>query len=153
MGINIFKTIPAILFLLIPNLFVSGDSKITFDKAVIGLNNKRLLVEVADTPVKHKVGLMFRKSLKKDRGMLFIFDYPQILSFWMKNTLIPLDIGFFDENKRLFEVFSMKPKSNRVYSSSNRAKYALEVNRGWFKKSNIAFGSRFIILKKLLRAN
>ncbi len=85
--------------------------------------------------------------MKEDHGMLFIFDKSEKLSFWMKNTYIPLDIGYFDENKRLIEVHQMKPQSLEPVESSRKAKYALEMNKGWFEKRKIKNGMRFDYLE------
>ena len=93
----------------------------------------RLWVEIADDPIERAEGLMNRKSMPEDEGMLFIFEEPLQLSFWMKNTLIPLDVLYFDENMRYINTQSMNPcKSDpcRTYDSDRAAKYALEVNQG-----------------------
>lgn len=110
----------------------------------------RLKVEVADTLNKRAKGLMNRTQLPKDQGMLFIFDQPQTLSFWMKDTYIPLSIGYFDKNKVLKEIHQMEPqqmletKQNlKSYVSRCFCQYALEVNQGWFKKNRIKVGTRF----------
>ncbi len=107
-----------------------------------------LLVEVAKTDKEQQKGLMYRKSLDDSRGMLFVFEKPEVLKFWMKNTFIPLSIGYFDAKKELIEVLDMEPVKSEMavnlpfYSSSKPAMYALEVNRGWFKKNNIKKGAK-----------
>lgn len=124
---------------------------VTFSRKQIVLEGKTLKVEVAETNTQRERGLMNRTSLEKNSGMMFIFDRPRTLSFWMKNTLIPLDIGFFDKDKKLLNVESMHPpKSVMVqdhqlerYSSKGPAKYALEMNIGWFKANKIEKGARF----------
>lgn len=84
--------------------------------------------------------------------MLFIFDREQTLSFWMKNTFIPLSIGFFDDSKRLVDIQDMSPASSLMqakfpsYASRKPAKYALEVNQGWFSRHNIGLGTTFKLL-------
>ncbi|HRO66179.1 MAG TPA: DUF192 domain-containing protein, partial [Pseudobdellovibrionaceae bacterium] len=107
-----------------------------------------LTVEVADTPERQSRGLMFRQELKNGHGMIFIFPLEKIQSFWMKNTFVPLDIGFFDQNKKLVDIQQMEavgsvmevPKS---YRSRAPAMYALEVPRGWFAKMKIKEGVVF----------
>ena len=92
-----------------------------------------LQVEVASTPAEQQKGLMFRQALSENQGMLFIFDHPQQASFWMANTAIPLDIGFFTADGKLQEVHSMKPFDlTPVVSKQDNIQYALEVHRGWF---------------------
>jgi len=104
----------------------------------ISVAGKKLKVEIADTPSKRATGLMFRKTLKDDEGMLFVFKHADYLSFWMKNTYIPLSIGYFNQDKRLVDIYQMKPNQEReVYNSTEKVIYALEVNQGWFEKNGI----------------
>ncbi|PJZ44714.1 DUF192 domain-containing protein [Leptospira brenneri] len=100
--------------------------------------DRALKLEIANTPSTRATGLMYRTKLGEDEGMLFVFRRPEVLSFWMKNTLIPLSIGYFSEDMRLLESFDMKPnQTEEVYNSRKPAMYALEVNQGWFAKHKI----------------
>ncbi|EMY68141.1 DUF192 domain-containing protein [Leptospira vanthielii] len=100
--------------------------------------DRALKLEIANTPSKRATGLMYRTKLGEDEGMLFVFPRPDFLSFWMKNTLIPLSIGYFSEDMRLLESFDMKPnQTEEVYNARKPAMYALEVNQGWFAKHKI----------------
>ncbi len=101
---------------------------------------KNLFVELADTHLKREMGLMNRKHLSKNNGMLFKFPYNTRLSFWMKDTYIPLDIAFLDEAGKILQINEMIPLSTRPVYSSGPCKYALEVNRGWFEQNNIKEG-------------
>ena len=103
---------------------------------------KHLAIEIADTPIKREYGLMNRKSLPKNQGMLFRFHNPVFASFWMKDTYIPLDIAFLDESGKILQIESMAPLSTRATYSNNRCKYALEVNKGWFSQNEVKVGSR-----------
>ena len=105
-------------------------------------------VEVADTPETRQRGLMYRESLPKDQGMLFVFPSERPLTFWMKNTTIPLSIGFFNAQRQLLNVHEMEPesvvvRSLRSYESSGPAQYALEMNKGWFSRNKISKGTTF----------
>lgn len=117
--------------------------------AKILINKKVLFIEIADTELLRAKGLMNKKSLQPYDGMLFVFKQPQKLSFWMKNTYLPLSIGFFDQDKKLINVEKMKPitsimqRSLPFYLSKGLAQYALEVPLGWFKKNKIHPGVRF----------
>jgi len=104
-----------------------------------------LLVEVADTTQQRTKGLMSRTSLPWDQGMLFVFDSEQPLSFWMKDTLIPLDIAFADASGVIFQIDSMEPQTLTAHPSSRPAKYALEVNRGWFASSRVKIGDKIAV--------
>ena len=80
---------------------------------------------------------MFRTTLKPNAGMLFVFKHKTHTGFWMKNTHIPLSIGFFNTDKSLMETQSMTPQSLKQHRPKNRYAYALEVNQGWFAKHAI----------------
>src|SRR5438132_8149993 len=106
----------------------------------IQLGPEVLSVELADTHETRAKGLMGRKNLNDNEGMLFVFPKKEILSFWMKNTLIPLSIGFFDEEQNLIEILDMEVPNSRhpkTYKSHYPSLYALEVPRGWFAKHEI----------------
>lgn len=110
-----------------------------------------LEVELASTPETRAKGLSGRKELLKGKGMLFVFDQPQICHFWMKDTAIPLSIGFFDQEKNLIEWVDMPPPGEKklsVVSSRKRAQYALEVPKGWFAEHNIQPGAQFSWIQK-----
>lgn len=109
----------------------------------IGLEGVRLEVQVPLTRSEQARGLMHRESMDADRGMLFAYPAPQGMSFWMKNTLIPLDIGFFDGEGVLREIHRMYPRDRRsVRSRHQDLQYALEVNQGWFREHGITPGAR-----------
>jgi uncharacterized protein len=113
-----------------------------FSKTKMILGKETLTVEVADNDASREQGLMGRKDLKDSTGMIFIFDQAEPQDFWMKNTLIPLSIGFFDEKGNLFQITDMEPASvmdlhPKVYSSTRPAKFALEEPKGWFKRKKI----------------
>ncbi|MBV9999326.1 MAG: DUF192 domain-containing protein [Verrucomicrobia bacterium] len=108
-----------------------------------------VMAEVADTPQSRETGLMFRDSLAPDRGMLFVFETPQRASFWMKNTRIPLSVGFIDSAGTLLEVRDMQPfDETPILSRSERIAYALEVNQGWFERNHVPAGSKVEGLNK-----
>jgi uncharacterized membrane protein (UPF0127 family) len=104
----------------------------------------RVRVELADDDFERARGLMYRTALAKDRGMLFIFDEEQKLSFWMKNTLIPLSIAFMDSEGRIVDIQDMKALDDDPphYVSADPARYALEVNQGFFVERGVKVGDR-----------
>jgi uncharacterized membrane protein (UPF0127 family) len=115
----------------------------------IEINNKILYVEIADNDEKRSLGLMFRKYLPDSMGMLFIFDSSGIYPFWMKNTYIPLSIAFIDENYKIIDIFDLEPLDETPIFPLKKFKYALEVNRNWFKRNDIRVGDKvkFMFLK------
>jgi len=99
----------------------------------VELKGERFSVELATTPEDQQLGLMFREHMDADKGMLFIFPSEGMRSFWMKNTRIPLDILYFDDELRLVSVANAKPcRVQRCpgYPSKGPARYVLELNAG-----------------------
>lgn len=97
-------------------------------------------VEIAETFSTRARGLMFRQSLGADAGMLFVFGKPEVLSFWMLNTLIPLDIAFIREDLTIANIETMQPETINQHFSNGPALYALEVAAGEFARRGIRAG-------------
>jgi len=117
---------------------LSEERKDSFSQLII--KGKKIWVQVARTEDQKSRGLMFREKLGKDEGMLFIYDQEGILSFWMKNTPIPLSIAFIDGKGRIVDIQDMEPFSLQTHVSAFPARYALEMNQGWFQKNGIKVG-------------
>jgi uncharacterized membrane protein (UPF0127 family) len=105
-----------------------------------GAEGTPILAEIARTDAQRERGLMWRRSLAEGEGMLFVFDRDRILSFWMKNTLIPLSIAYIAADGRILEIHDMEPRRLAPVQSARSARYALEVNRGWFARMGIKAG-------------
>ena len=141
---------PWICFLI---LNFANASDIQFEKGQIKIGEYVIQVEFAKTPEQWERGLMHRKSMPENSGMLFIFQDEELHTFWMKNTFIPLSLGYFDRNKKLTEVLEMKPVQSEMqidipkYPSKYPALYVLEMNQNWFSKHNVKPGMTFSILK------
>ena len=102
------------------------------------VGQKTIAAELAVTPEDQRQGLMHRKSLPPDAGMLFVFERPKRQSFWMKNTLIPLDIGYFTADGRLREIYTMHPGDlTNTTSYRNDIQFALEMEAGWFAENDV----------------
>ena len=101
-------------------------------------------VEIADGPLERTWGLMYRTALGEDRGMLFVFQREQPLTFWMKNTRLPLSIAYIDSKGRITDILDMKPLDDKPphYVSSGPVQYALEVNQGFFDEHGVKVGDR-----------
>ncbi len=119
---------------------------------ILTINSAVFEVELAVTPDERKTGLMQRNNLAANQGMLFIYPEPRIISFWMKQTLIPLDILYFDSNGQLLEVYeSVFPCSIppcKRYTNRNPAQFVLEVKAGTIQQLNIMIGDSFEIQRK-----
>jgi uncharacterized membrane protein (UPF0127 family) len=97
-------------------------------------------VELARTDRERSQGLMHRKSLEDGKGMLFVFERDQIMSFWMKDTLIPLSIAFIAADGRILEIKDMEPLNLSTVHSERSVRYALEAPQGWFSRAGITLG-------------
>ena len=101
-----------------------------------------LRVEVAVTDDDRSRGLMHRKSLGANDGMLFIFDEPGYHSMWMKDTLIPLSVAFLDANGVILNILDMEPHTLHPNTSAGPSIYAIETNKGWFEKRKVKAGDK-----------
>jgi hypothetical protein len=108
----------------------------------LALDGHKLTAEVAYTDAGRTLGLMHRRMLPENRGMLFVFPQAAPLSFWMMNTYIPLSIAFIDDAGTIINIVDMKPLTTDTHDSAGPARYALEMNRGWFKKRGIRSGAK-----------
>ncbi len=131
------------IFLVSGALALDRRQPMPVEKMAIQVGGVPLVVEVANNPAARARGLQERGALAANAGMLFVYPQPKRLRFWMKNTPIDLDIGFFDDEGRLLEVLPMTAFHERSHTvSSAPAKYALEVNRGWFAANRISKDAR-----------
>ena len=114
------------------------------DMPVVQLNAGMHLIraEVAANFATRMHGLMDRASMPQNAGMLFIFDESTQHCMWMKNTLIPLSVAFIDEKGAITNIEDMQPQTEDSHCASRPARYALEMNRGWFAARGIKPGSR-----------
>ncbi|MDQ7778388.1 MAG: DUF192 domain-containing protein [Planctomycetota bacterium] len=111
------------------------------DMAALRIGDRVLWVEIAATEADRSRGLMNRKAMPENEGMIFVYRSERTLSFWMKNTLIDLDIAFLDSEGRIVDVQTMKRLDETVIYSRKPAKYAVEANMGWFRERGIGVGA------------
>jgi uncharacterized membrane protein (UPF0127 family) len=111
---------------------------------VVQLNAGMHLIraEVAADSATRVTGLMHRPSMAANAGMLFVFDEVTTHCMWMKNTLIPLSVAFIDETGVIINIEDMRPQTEDSHCAKRPARYALEMNRGWFASRGIKPGSR-----------
>ena len=131
--------IEKIIFILFLFWIPIAHSQSSF-KIPLYIKDKEIWVEVAKTPEERAKGLMGRKHLSKDGGMLFIFETEDYHGFWMKNTLIPLSIAFIGKEGRIVKITEMKPLSLASHGPPKPVLYALEMNKGWFSANGIKAG-------------
>ena len=111
-------------------------------EVVLSVNGHKLTAEGANTEAARTQGLMHRRILPENRGMLFVFREPALHGMWMMNTYIPLSVAFLDERGVIINIADMEPLTRDTHPAARPAKYALEVNRGWFRKRGIGPGMR-----------
>jgi uncharacterized membrane protein (UPF0127 family) len=105
--------------------------------------------EVADSMGTRMEGLMHRKSMPEGAGMVFVFDELAPHCMWMKNTLIPLSVAFIDQAGTIINIADMQPHSEQSHCAARPARYALEMNKGWFAQRGIKPGAKLRGLEKL----
>ncbi len=122
------------------------------DMARIRINDRIYRFEVAATKEARQKGLMFRKELDTNSGMLFVHPEEKHLYFYMKNTYIALDIAFIDRDFKIVEIRQMQPLDETIIDSGQKAMYALEVNRGFFQQKGLSVGDSLEFVWDIPRA-
>jgi hypothetical protein len=120
-----------------------GNPPLRTERLAVG--PAQVTAEIARTPGERELGLMFRKDLPDGTGMLFVFDADERLSFWMKNTIVPLSIAYISSDGTIREILDMEPQSLAPVPSQYSVRYALEVPRGWFSRAGVRVGDRVIL--------
>ena len=115
----------------------------------IFVDGTAMRVEVAATEAHRTQGLMHRDKLGSNQGMLFVYEEAKVLGFWMKDTRIPLSIAFLDDQGEILRLADMPPLTTERTSSLYPAKYALEVNKGWFDEHGVEVGDNVTGLDEL----
>jgi uncharacterized protein len=128
------------------SLAVAAD--ITFKTGHVKVGTHNLKVELAIDDAERSRGLMFRKTMGKEEGMLFVFDEPGYHSMWMKDTLIPLSVAFIDGEGKIINILDMEPQTFDTHSAAGPARYAIETNKGWFEEKKVKPGDKVTGLPK-----
>ncbi|RMH90717.1 DUF192 domain-containing protein [Stutzerimonas zhaodongensis] len=108
------------------------------------VGDARLEAEYARTPNERERGLMERTEMHADHGMLFRFDELRRHCLWMKNTPLPLSAAFMDEQGRIVDIIDLQPLDTSIRCSQGPARYALEMNQGWFEAKGVEVGERVL---------
>ena len=115
----------------------------------LGAGMHRIEAELAHTDRSRQVGLMNRATLPTQRGMVFVFAHEARHCMWMKNTLIPLSVAFLDRDGRILNIADMQPQSEDNHCAAAPARFALEMNQGWFAERGIVPGARIRGVERL----
>lgn len=139
---------PFLLFIFVTSFASCSQKKLPVKQLTITTKEGQTFTveaELASTQEERNFGFMERKKIPDGTGMLFIFEYDQKLSFWMKNTPHPLSIAYIDSNGIIREIYDMTPFSLSSIESTVSVRYALEVPQGWFQKNNITPGDKITL--------
>ena len=137
------------IFFLAASIFTAPDIYGNSRIGILEIENNVISVELARTKEEHARGLMHRKSLGKYDGMLFIYEHKNILCMWMKNTFIPLTVLFIDERGYVMEIKDMIPNTETPHCSSDKVRFALELETKWLQSTNIKLKSRITNLNSV----
>jgi uncharacterized membrane protein (UPF0127 family) len=130
-------------FLMVGILLAQDAAPVALPSITLKVGSKAVTAEVADEPEERAMGLMFRKDLARDSGMLFVMREPERAAFWMKNTTLPLSVAYINESGMILEIHDLEPLNEKpVPSAFSGVAYALEMEQGWFAKNRILAGDR-----------
>ena len=122
------------------SLPAAADVQMPVTELTVGMF--RIEAEVAASQENRMLGLMQRKRMPPNHGMLFVFTEPKRHCMWMKNTLLPLSVAFLDDEGRILNVEDMQPQTEDNHCAARPARFALEMNLGWFRQKGFGVGTR-----------
>jgi uncharacterized protein len=124
-----------------PSLAQEG-AQLTLPRIKVSAGIYQVDVQVAQTAKQREIGLMFRTEMPQQEGMLFVFEQPSKLCFWMKNTVLPLTAAFIADDGTIVNLVDMKPQTTDSHCAMRPVRYVLEMNQGWFAKRGMKAGTR-----------
>ena len=117
-----------------------GIPQTQLPRATLNAGMHLIQVQLAQDFEQRQIGLMWRKEMPQNEGMLFVFDQPAVQCFWMRNTLLPLTAAFVSDDGSIVNLADMKPMNDDSHCSKKPVRFVLEMNQGWFAKRNIQAG-------------
>lgn len=139
---RLFTRLICLFFLLSGPAWSQEGPQLQLPRISLSAGMHLIQAQVAATPQERAVGLMFRKEMPVNEGMLFVFEQPSGQCFWMKNTLLPLTAAFVADDGTIVNLANMQPQSLDSHCSAKPVRYVLEMHQGWFDKRGIKAGSR-----------
>lgn len=129
-------------------IMAAAGARAQLPEITLAISGHKITAEVASTDAERSQGLMHRRMLPENRGMLFVFPEPALHAMWMVNTYVPLSVAFLDADGVIINIEDMTPHTQTPHAAKRPAKYALEANHGWFSKRAIQAGSKVLGLER-----
>ena len=117
-----------------------GEPQTRLPRIQLGAGMHLIDTQLAQTPEQRQTGLMWRKDLPQNEGMLFVFEQASVQCFWMRNTLTALTAAFIEDDGTIVNLADMKPQTDDSHCSAKPVRFVLEMNQGWFKKRGVQAG-------------
>ncbi len=137
------------LLLILALCLMPAVAQAAMPQVELTINKHALTAEVASNDANRMQGLMHRRMLPENRGMLFVFPNIAHHGMWMMNTFIPLSVAFIDDAGAIINIEDMQPHTRDSHSAASPARYALEMNLGWFRKRGIKPGMKIEGLERV----
>ncbi len=116
-----------------------------FSQIAVSIGGKALMLDYANTPELREHGLQHKRVLCDDCGMLFDYEQNQVAALWTKDTFLPIDIAFVEDNGEIIRIVQMMPFDEDKQSSEKPVRYAIEMRRGWFSQHKVKVGAKVVI--------
>jgi uncharacterized protein len=139
---SLFTGLLSICLLVVGPALAQESAQLSLPRIKLTAGIYQVDVQVAQTPQQREIGLMFRTEMPQQEGMLFVFERPSGLCFWMKNTVLPLTAAFIADDGTIVNLADMQPQTTDSHCAARPVRYVLEMNQGWFSKRGMKAGSR-----------
>jgi uncharacterized protein len=134
----------SLLALLVAPTWAQDVPQLHLPRVTLSAGMHQIQAQVAANPEQRAIGLMHRKDMPANEGMLFIFEQAATQCFWMKNTLLPLTAAFLADDGTVVNLADMQPQSLQSHCSTQPVRYVLEMHQGWFAKRGVAAGFKLV---------
>jgi uncharacterized membrane protein (UPF0127 family) len=139
---SLFIRIASLLLVTLGTAWAQEEPQLQLPRITLSAGMHLIQAQVASTPDQRSIGLMYRRDMPANEGMLFVFEQSSPQCFWMKNTLLPLTAAFVEDDGTIVNLADMKPQTTQSHCSHKPVRYVLEMHQGWFDKRGIKAGAR-----------
>ena len=139
---SLFTSLLALYLVAASPAWAQEGAQLTLPRIKVSAGIYQVDVQVAQTAQQREIGLMYRTEMPQQEGMLFVFEQPSKLCFWMKNTVLPLTAAFIADDGTIVNLADMKPQTTDSHCAARSVRYVLEMNQGWFAKRGMKAGTR-----------